>query len=101
MKKRGKVKLFFSWEDEESHYIVMEFCETNLFEKLRESKRLDPKTACGYFLGATKAIDYLHKHNIMHRDIKPENILVHREYVSYSEILGAWFHGEDCGFWME
>lgn len=46
------VKLYFSWEDDDYHYIVMEYVKTNLFELLKTEKRFAPLRAGKFFQGS-------------------------------------------------
>ena len=54
-------------------YIVMEYCETSLREKIRE---LDISKALDIALKIAEALEYAHLHGVVHRDIKPENVLL-------------------------
>ena len=71
-------KLFNHFEDNFSVYFVLECVEGELFSKLMKTpgKRFDEAKAANYINQLTKAIQYIHKKNIIHRDIKPENILI-------------------------
>ena len=77
-------------------YIVMEFCEMTLKEKISKSgliKDLDQFEII--FNQLCKCVNYLHKNSIIHRDLKPENIFYRFDG---SLILGdfgiSWFDPE-------
>ena len=56
-------------------YIVMEYCETNLREILRERGKLSVEESLEIALKVAEALEYAHHYGVVHRDIKPENIL--------------------------
>ena len=58
-------------------FLVFEYVEKNLLEVLEESPRgLSPKLIRSLVYQMCKAVDYLHKNNMIHRDVKPENLLI-------------------------
>ena len=58
-------------------FLVFEYCEKNLLEVLEESPDgLSPKLIKSFVFQMCKAIEYMHKNNMIHRDIKPENLLI-------------------------
>ena len=58
-------------------FLVFEYVEKNLLEVLEESPRgLSPKLIRSLVFQMCKAVDYLHKNNMIHRDVKPENLLI-------------------------
>ena len=58
-------------------FLVFEYCEKNLLEVLEESPDgLSPKLIKSFVYQMCKAIEYMHKNNMIHRDIKPENLLI-------------------------
>ena len=57
-------------------FLVFEYVEKNLLEVLEESPHgLSPKLIRSFYQ-MCKAVDYLHKNNMIHRDVKPENLLI-------------------------
>jgi calcium/calmodulin-dependent protein kinase I len=46
-----------------------------LFERICEKGRYTERDAAELVQVILKAIDYMHKHNVVHRDLKPENLL--------------------------
>ena len=62
-------------------YLVFEYVEKNLLEVLEQFPNgLDIKIIKHLIFQLCKAVDYLHKNNIIHRDIKPENLLISKDY---------------------
>jgi len=57
------------------HYIVMEYLEESLSERLKKYRCLPPKEALDIINKIAGALDYAHKKGFIHRDIKPDNIM--------------------------
>ena len=58
-------------------FLVFEYVEKNLLEVLEEMPDgLPPKLIKSFTYQICKALDYMHKNNMIHRDIKPENLLI-------------------------
>lgn len=73
------VKLIDTYEDQHFFFLVIEFCqEGDLSRKLKNRQKFSEEIAKIYMNQILKAIDYLHKNNILHRDIKPGNIMIHK-----------------------
>jgi len=61
-------------------YIILELVSGGeLFDRIKESKKLDEDKARYYFQQIILGLNYCHKHGIAHRDLKPENILLNTE----------------------
>ncbi|KAI8875923.1 hypothetical protein K501DRAFT_125076, partial [Backusella circina FSU 941] len=64
-------------EQDDTIYIVMDYIEGGeLYDKIKQSKRLAEPTARRWFREIIEAVEYIHSHNIVHRDLKPENVLI-------------------------
>ncbi|CAO3619251.1 unnamed protein product [Cunninghamella echinulata] len=73
------VKIYNVKSDDEYIYIVMEYIEGGeLFEKIKQYKKLTEPLARRWFRELIEAIHYIHKNGIVHRDLKPENVLIDR-----------------------
>ncbi|CDW90444.1 protein kinase domain containing protein [Stylonychia lemnae] len=72
------IQLYEIYEDEDSIYLIMEHCTSDLSKVLRRS-RLSEQQACKYFQQMICAIEYIHQIGIAHRDLKPQNILIDHE----------------------
>uniref|UniRef100_A0A915PU94 non-specific serine/threonine protein kinase n=1 Tax=Setaria digitata TaxID=48799 RepID=A0A915PU94_9BILA len=71
------VKLYYSFQDEQSLYLIMEYVPGGDMMQLLINKGLfDEKLARFYISELTCAIEYVHGLGFIHRDIKPDNILI-------------------------
>jgi len=62
-------------ETGDSYYIVMEYLEESLSERLKQHGFLPPREALEVIRMIACALDYAHKKGFIHRDIKPDNIM--------------------------
>ncbi|MDH5546755.1 MAG: protein kinase [Gammaproteobacteria bacterium] len=71
------VSIYDIIEEENRHYIVMEFVDgESLYERLSSSDHLSLETAVDIALQTAKGLEYAHQFGIVHRDIKPQNIML-------------------------
>lgn len=71
------IKMYGHFEDDVSHYMILELCEQGeLFTYLKSKGCLkdDEIARIGYQLA--RALEYLHEKKILHRDLKLGNILI-------------------------
>ncbi|GLC47256.1 Calcium-dependent protein kinase 13 [Pleodorina starrii] len=64
------------FEDEKNVHLVMDLCQGDLYELLRECKYLPEVKAAPLMMLAIRAVQYCHAMGVVHRDIKPENFLL-------------------------
>jgi hypothetical protein len=86
----GVVSVYdFGIADDDRAYLVMELLKgRSLREELRQSGRLDPKTALDILRDVSGAVGLAHANGLIHRDIKPENIfLAESEHGRVAKIL--------------
>ncbi|KND01276.1 RAN protein kinase [Spizellomyces punctatus DAOM BR117] len=70
------VKLFKTIDTDDCLYLVLEYCDTDLFDLIEKRNGLDPTLARTLFHQLLDASEYCHSKGIYHRDLKPENVLV-------------------------
>lgn len=69
-------KLFESFEDYSSIYLIMELCTGGeLFDRLSHVGRFPERVTAHLIKQMLSAISYCHSKGIVHRDLKPENFL--------------------------
>lgn len=67
-------------EEDEMHYIVMEFVDGITLKKYIEKKgKLSVREAVGIGLQIANGLEAAHSNHIIHRDIKPQNILISKD----------------------
>ncbi|CAI9100648.1 OLC1v1037790C5 [Oldenlandia corymbosa var. corymbosa] len=71
------VKLYYSFQDEDYLYLVMEYLPGgDMMTLLMREETLTETVAKFYIAQSVLAIESIHKHHYIHRDIKPDNLLL-------------------------
>ncbi|GER35399.1 protein kinase [Striga asiatica] len=74
------VKLYYSFQDAEYLYLVMEYLPGgDMMTLLMREDTLSESMAKFYIAQSVLAIESIHKHNYIHRDIKPDNLLLDKD----------------------
>lgn len=74
------VKLFYSFQDEEFLYLIMEYLPGgDMMTLLMRRDTLSEEVTRFYIAQTVLALETVHKHNFIHRDIKPDNLLLDKE----------------------
>lgn len=63
-------------EQDEYHFMVMDYVEGIELSELIEKEPLAPDTAARIIMVIARVIDYVHRQGILHRDLKPSNIMI-------------------------
>mmetsp|Transcript_144708 Transcript_144708/g.360733 ORF Transcript_144708/g.360733 Transcript_144708/m.360733 type:complete len:558 (-) Transcript_144708:273-1946(-) len=70
------IKLFETFEDRTSTYLVLELCGGGeLFDKIVAQGSLSEVEAAFVMQNILRAVHYMHEKDVAHRDLKPENFL--------------------------
>ncbi|PIK46856.1 putative serine/threonine-protein kinase DCLK3 isoform X5 [Apostichopus japonicus] len=71
------VKLYEEFETDDYIYLIMDYIRGgDLFDAIIDSVKFTEADASVMVRDLARALDYLHKMNVVHRDMKPENLLV-------------------------
>ena len=77
------IKYYESFEENDSFYIVMEYCPTDLKQFIKNYKSeknfISESLILDFVLDICNGLKEIHSHNIIHRDLKPENLFVSNE----------------------
>lgn len=77
---RWVVRLYYSFQDAESLYFVMEYVAGgDMMGLLTRLRIFDERTARFYTAELVLAIESVHKLGYIHRDVKPDNVLIDRD----------------------
>ncbi|KAM7280524.1 hypothetical protein ACFE04_007658 [Oxalis oulophora] len=73
------VKLFYSFQDSDCLYLIMEYLPGgDIMTLLMREDILSEDVARFYIAESILAISSIHQHNYVHRDIKPDNLILDR-----------------------
>ncbi|KAG5613089.1 hypothetical protein H5410_024370 [Solanum commersonii] len=73
------VKLFYSFQDSDFLYLIMEYLPGgDIMTLLMREDVLSENVARFYIAESILAIQSIHQHNYVHRDIKPDNLILDR-----------------------
>jgi serine/threonine protein kinase len=73
----GIVQVYDSGQDDERHFLVMEYIEgEDLAAVLRAKKTLSPARSADYICQTCRALEHAHAKGLVHRDLKPSNLLI-------------------------
>lgn len=74
---QGIVKIFDSFEENDTAYIVMEYLDgETLTEFLKREKTVDEDTAVAMLTPVMESLQVVHDEGLLHRDIAPDNIFL-------------------------
>ena len=80
------VEIYDYYNDDEYYYIVMEKCDGDLFELLKNKKGFSESEIKTIMLQLNVALKNMYSKNIIHRDLKPENIFI--KHTPYNNNIG-------------
>lgn len=81
-------QLLYSFQDNHSLYMVMEFCAGGDLMNLLINENVFSEESCRFYIAEMiLAIDWVHKLGYIHRDLKPDNILLdHRGHLKLTDL---------------
>ena len=79
------VKYYGSYKDENSFYIIMEYCDNSdlneFIKQHKDNKKLiEQNIIYSIIKGICSGLKEIHDKNLIHRDLKPENIFISKEH---------------------
>merc|ERR1719343_1910097 len=93
------IKLYETFEDHRSIYLVMELCSGGeLFDRIIESGHFTEQQAAILMQQIIRAIYYMHENHTCHRDLKPENFLFMTKEPIDKNLLKIIDFGLSCKF---
>ncbi len=76
----GVVKVFDSFEENQTAYIIMEYLEgETLAAKLKREGTMTPDDAVSLLMPVMESLVRVHEEGILHRDIAPDNIFITKD----------------------
>jgi serine/threonine protein kinase len=73
----GIVKIYDSFRENSTAYIVMEYLEgETLAQRLERDKTIEPEAATAMLLPVIESLQTVHERGIIHRDLAPDNLFV-------------------------
>ena len=70
------VRIIDCEEQEDSHYIFLEYCDQKLTDLIEMREKIKTKVLEDIIYEILNGIKFMHDNGIIHRDIKPDNILL-------------------------
>jgi len=93
------IKLYETFEDHRSIYLVMELCNGGeLFDRIIEAGHFTESQAANLMQQIVRAIYYMHENKVCHRDLKPENFLFMSKEAIEKNILKIIDFGLSCKY---
>ena len=79
------VKYYKSYQEENSFFILMEFCENSdlrdfIAQHKKDKKLIDKNVIYFIILDICSGLKEIHNKNIIHRDLNPNNIFISKDY---------------------
>ena len=79
------VKYYDSYEEDNSFYIIMEYCDNSdlsdfIKKYKKDGKLIDENIIYIIVLDICKGLKEIHSKSLIHRDLKPENLFISKDY---------------------
>jgi serine/threonine protein kinase len=75
------IQLLETKETDDMIYLVLQFCDLNLFTHITAQKVLPSQVAEQFVIEILEGASFMHRVGVYHRDLKPENILLCRNEI--------------------
>lgn len=85
LKHHNIVTFIDSKMNDESMYLITQFCNQGTIEDLMQQKQLSEREVLQYFSQIAEGFKYIRHKKIVHRDVKPQNILIHDGVVKIAD----------------
>jgi serine/threonine protein kinase len=68
-------KLFAHFEEKQELYLIQEFIEGDVFQKVIEGQQWNETQVINFLHDILTPLAFVHQHKVIHRDLKPENLI--------------------------
>ena len=83
----NSVKIFANKEDENYEILILELCDCQLEDIIRDNKGLDENKIYAILNQLNNAFMFIYNNHFIHRDIKPENIMIKYKNNNPSQLI--------------
>ena len=101
---QGIVKIFDSFEENDTAYIIMEYLDgETLATYLKRKKTISEDDAVAMLMPVMESLQTVHEEGLLHRDIAPDNIFITKTRKIYSkrgEKICPVQKSKKCTYWL-
>lgn len=74
------VQFFMAWEENCETFLLLEYCDMSLADYAKKNNEIEEDLLWNLLYDMCKALNFLHKRNLLHLDVKPANIMMKKGY---------------------